>query len=259
MREERKVVTKFSYFNYINYIILDIPIDKHKGQKHAKLFLYSMLGFYGFTISTASFACLAAIPLMLIGDLNVISFTSPVCTVFFDRIISKRLIIVFSICLSLFIVLWDIMVVQPPFIFEEEGSTNNTTNDFLESVEGGAPHEKHSGQYYYTGDALCFYTAAAIAGANVMGAQCTKVNISTSKLMLVSGFCSLILSLISSTFLPNRLLTNPQSLPLKACVLLPISGAITMKSYWTITLAISIKEFLWVCHLSLQKICLRVQ
>merc|ERR1719350_2372615 len=60
--------------------------------------------------------------------------------------------------------------------------------------------------------------------------------------MLVSGFSSLLLSLISTIFLPNRLLTDPQSLSMKAAVLLPLCGAITMVAYWTITLAISITQ-----------------
>ena len=127
-------------------MIADLPIGKHQGLKENKLFLYSMLSFYAFTISTASFACFAAIPLMSIGDLIIVSFTSPVFIVFFDRIISKRLITVFSICLCLLIILGDILVVQPPFLFEEEGSKNNTTNDFIESDEGRTPHEKHGGQ-----------------------------------------------------------------------------------------------------------------
>ena len=58
--------------------------------------------------------------------------------------------------------------------------------------------------------------------------------------MLVSDISSFLLSLISTSFLPNRLLTYPQSLSLKAALLLPVSAGITMVAYWTITLAISI-------------------
>ena len=84
------------------------------------------------------------------------------------------------------------------------------------------------------------YTAAAVSIANVIGAYCNKMAVSTDYLMLVSGYSSLLLSLISSLFLPNRVLSDPQSLPIEAAVLLPLSAAITMIAYWTITLAVSI-------------------
>jgi drug/metabolite transporter (DMT)-like permease len=186
-----------------------------------------------------SFSCLAAIPLMPIGDLIVISFTSPVLSVFFDRIVLKRLLTFLSICLCLLIVLGDVLVVQPPFIFGEEDSVTNTTSNSLKPLEEETILEKH-GQFYYLGVALCFYAAAAGAVANVVGAQCNKMNISTSQLMLVSGFSSLILALISTIFLPNRLLTDPLSLSLQAAILLPVSAVITMIAYWTITLAVSV-------------------
>ena len=202
--------------------------------------MYLLLGFYGLSVSTMSFACLAAIPLMPIGDLIVISFTSPVFSVFLDRIILKRIMTFLSIGLCFLIVLGDILVVQPPFLFKEE-SNNNSTDNLLETAEDGPPQEKH-GQYYYFGVGLCFYAAAAGAAANVVGAQCNKMMISTSQLMLVSGFSSLLLSTVSTIFLPNRLLTDPQSLSLKAAALLPVCGAIAMVAYWLIALAISITK-----------------
>lgn len=215
--------------------------NKDQGPKCNSLSMYLLLGFYGFSVSTMSFACLAAIPLMPIGDLIVISFSSPVFSVFLDRIILKRMMTFLSIGLCFLIVLGDILVVQPPFMFKEEDSNNNSTDDLLETAEDGPSQEKH-GQYYYVGVGLCFYIAVAGAASNVVGAQCNKMKISTSQLMLVSGFSSLLLSLISTIFLPNRLLTDPQSLSLKAAALLPVCGAITMVAYWTITLSISITK-----------------
>jgi len=194
---------------------------------------YGQIVFFGFAVSTMSFACLAAIPLMPIGDLIVISFATPVFSVFLDRIVLKRVLTVLSITLCFLIVLGDVLVVQPPFLFKDKGSENQT------SYEDEQPRQKH-GQYYFLGVGLCLYAAAAGAVANVVGAKCNQMNISSSQLMLVSGISTLLLSLISASFLPNRLLTSPMSLSLKAAILLPVSAVITMVAYWTITLAISI-------------------
>jgi len=210
--------------------------DVDSGPKSSGLPLYALVVLYGFTVSSMSFACLAAIPLMPIGDLIVISFTSPVFSVFFDRIVLKRTLTVLSICLCLFIVIGDVLVVQPPFIFGEDNDLNNTTNS---SMMMETESEKQ-GNMYYLGVGLCVYAAASGALANVVGARCNKMDISTSQLMLASGFSSLLLSLVSTSFLPNRLVTDPLSLTLPAALLLPVSAIITMLAYWTITLAVSI-------------------
>jgi len=207
------------------------------GTKNSRLGLYAWLALYGFTISTASFACIAAIPYMPIGDLIVICFTSPVFSVFIDRVVNKRLFTILSISLCFFIVVGDVLVIQPPFLFPNDVVSYNETKPHL--VEEPTTDEKH-GHNYYFGVALCFYTAAAISVANVVGAKCNKLSISTSQLMLVSGFSSVLLSLVSTIFLTNRVLTDPTSLPTNAAALLPVSGCITMLAYWTITLAISI-------------------
>ena len=186
-----------------------------------------------------SFACLAAIQFMPIGDLIVISFTSPVFSVFLDRIILKRLLTFLSVGLCILIVLGDVLVVQPPFIFGEDSSLNGTDQYLIQSVEEDVAEERR-GELYYLGVGLCLYAALAGAVANVVGAQCNKMSVSTSHLMLVSGFSSLILSLISSFVIENRLLTDPGSLSQKAAIMLPISAGITMVAYWTITLAVSI-------------------
>eukprot|EP00091_Calanus_sinicus_P015553 TRINITY_DN33928_c0_g1_i1.p1 TRINITY_DN33928_c0_g1~~TRINITY_DN33928_c0_g1_i1.p1 ORF type:complete len:114 (+),score=12.18 TRINITY_DN33928_c0_g1_i1:147-488(+) len=47
--------------------IEDTPPDS--GQKSNRLHLYILIGIFGFTTSTASFACLAAIEFMPIGDI----------------------------------------------------------------------------------------------------------------------------------------------------------------------------------------------
>jgi len=205
-------------------------------QKTSQYVLYAQLVLYGVTVSTMSFACLAAIPLMPIGDIIVICFASPVFSVFLDRIVLKRLLTILSVSLCFLIVLGDVLVVQPPFIFGEEDTKNETSSN----VKMEEASQKKRGQYYYVGVGLCVYAAAAAAMANVLGAKCNQKNISSAQLMLVSGISSFLLSLISAPFLPNKLLTSPQSLSLKAAILLPVSACITIVAYWTITLAISI-------------------
>ena len=205
-------------------------------QKTSQYVLYAQLVLYGVTVSTMSFACLAAIPLMPIGDIIVICFASPVFSVFLDRIVLKRLLTILSVSLCFLIVLGDVLVVQPPFIFGEEDTRNETSIN----VDDEEPSQKKHGQYYYVGAGLCVYGAVSHAVTNVFGAKCSQKNISSSQLMLVSGISSFLLSLISASFLPNRLLSSPQLLSIKAAILLPVSAGVTMLAYWTITLAISI-------------------
>ena len=204
-------------------------------QKTSQFVLYAQIVVYGVTVSTMSFSCLAAIPVMPIGDIIVIVFAAPVFSVFLDRIVLKRLLTILSVSLCFLIVLGDVLVVQPPFIFGED-----TMNETSLNADDEEPSQRKHGQYYYVGVGLCVYGAAAGAVTNVFGAKCSQKNISSSQLMLVSGISSFLLSLISASFLPNRLLTSPQSLSLKSAILLPVSAGITMVAYWTITLAISI-------------------
>jgi len=207
---------------------------RNEEPKNKRIVLYFLIGLYGFSVSTMNFACLAAIQLMPIGDLIVICFASPVFSVFLDRIVLKRAFTLLSLSLCLLIIIGDVLVVQPPFLFGDSDSIHNATHNSTKSVM-----EKH-GDSYYIGVALCLYTAAAAAVANVLSAHCNKKEISTSHLMLVSGISSLLLSLISSIFISNKLLTAPQSFSLQAAILLPFLALLTMVAYWTITLAVSV-------------------
>ena len=58
-----------------------------------------MISLYGFLMSSVTLGCLAAIPLMPIGDLIVLCFTSPVFAVFFESLILRRPVKVLSVCL----------------------------------------------------------------------------------------------------------------------------------------------------------------
>jgi len=174
------------------------------------------------------FACLSAIPLMPIGDLIVICFTSPVFSVFLERIVVKRPLTLLAISLCFLVVVGDVLVVQPQFLFGDKDST-----DYKEDGE-------KRGEFYFLGVALCFYAALCGAINNVSIAQCTKMNVSTNQLMLVSGTFSVALSLVAISFMDNRLIFSPQTLPLKAASLLPFSAILTIVAFWTITLAVSL-------------------
>jgi len=204
--------------------------EAESGSKSNRFHLLVLLCILGFTTATASFAVLTAIPLMPIGDVIVICFTAPVFSVFLDRIVLHKPLSFLSIFLCLFIVVGDILVVQPPFLFNKDSSNLK---------EEKALTEKH-GELYFTGVALCFYTALSSAIANVVSTQCFKKSITTSNIMMVIGSSFFLLSIISTIFLPNRLITNPQIIPLKEALFLPVSAFMVMTGFWLMTLAISI-------------------
>merc|ERR1711872_246156 len=204
--------------------------EAESGSKSNRLHLMVLLCILGFTTATASFAVLTAIPLMPIGDVIVICFTAPVFSVFLDRIVLHKPLSFLSIFLCLFIVVGDILVVQPPFLFYQEPANLKEEKSLT---------EKH-GELYFTGVALCLYTALSSAVANVVSTQCFKKNITTSDIMMVIGSSFFLLSIISTIFLPNRLVSNPQIIPLKEALFLPVSAIMVMTGFWMMTLAISI-------------------
>ena len=203
--------------------------------KFGRLEFYTWLVLYGFSISTTSFACLTAIPLMPIGDLTVLVFTAPAFCVFLDRIVNKRLLTFLSISLCFLIFVGDVFVIQPPFIFPKEDAAQNGTQVFISEDEKRGPN-------YYLGVALCLYAGFAASVAKVVAAKCNNLGVSTSKLIFVNGCSSVLLSLVSTIFLTNRILTNPATLPTRAAVFLPLSGSITLLATWTFVSAIFITD-----------------
>ena len=203
--------------------------------KFGRLKFYTWLVLYGFSISTASFACLAAIPLMPIGDLTILVFTAPAFCVFLDRIVNKRLLTILSISLCFLIFVGDVFVIQPPFIFPKEDAAQNGTQVFISEDEKRNPN-------YYLGVALCLYAGFTASVGKVTAAKCNNLGVSTSKLVFVNGCSSVLLSLVSTIFLTNRILTNPASLPTRAAVFLPLSGSITLLATWTLFWAIFITD-----------------
>ena len=67
------------------------------------LIIYCQVCVYGLLVSTCCFACMAALPLMPIGDVIVISFTAPIFSVVLERIFLSRKFTLLSILLCLII------------------------------------------------------------------------------------------------------------------------------------------------------------
>ena len=80
--------------------------------------------------------------------------------------------------------------------------------------------------------------------ANVINVGVMKTNevISTVHLMLMSGVFSVLLSLLSSLLLPNRLVTDPLSLPLNSIAFLLVSAVMMFVAFWSISLAVTITK-----------------
>jgi drug/metabolite transporter (DMT)-like permease len=183
---------------------------------------------------------------MPIGDLIVVSFTSPVFSIFIDRLILKRPLTWLSFLLCFLIIAGSVLVIQPPFLFNPNvpGIDQTPLSSlpmplYVHKIIKHVIEDEKRGPSYFIGVGLCLYVAVSGALANVLATKCKSQDISTPFLMLISGCFTLLLSLISSPFFENRLLTSPTSLSLKAALLLPVASIVTMVAFWTITLAIN--------------------
>ena len=198
--------------------------DLKEHEKIGKWKKILLLTAYGFFVSTMSFSFLAAIPYMPLGDLIVISFMSPVFSVFLDKIVLKRPLTCLAVFLCMVIIIGDVLVVKPPILFgneqnEQTDDNNNITgiskhiylSNLLTKEEESTPSKEHD-KMYFIGVALCLYTALAGSVSNVLATKCRMLRVSPSFLMLISGASSLVLSLIVSPIFSNRLITSPLSL-----------------------------------------------
>ena len=134
-------------------------------------------------------------------------------------------------------------MVQPSFLFPSPAHNTSTS-----SGGGGgltpltAEDLKQDSDNYLLGVALSLFAAATCAASNVMNVKITQSNeaVTTGHLVLVAGLFSVLLPLLSSVFLPNRLLTAPQSLPLSSALALPVAAVMTLLAFWFVTLAVTI-------------------
>ena len=130
-------------------------------------------------------------------------------------------------------------MVQPPFIFPV--SSNHTSTNTSSDSGPVSAKEMKEGSGYFLGVAICLCAAAACALANVVNVGVMKSNarITSVHLMLTSGLFSILLSLLSIPFLPNRLITDITSFPLTSAASLAVSAVMTLLAYWFITLAVT--------------------
>ena len=132
-------------------------------------------------------------------------------------------------------VLGDILVVQPSFIFPSPPHNNSASGVTAEDLK--ADTDK-----YLLGVGLSLFASAACAASNVLNVKISQSNASLTSLhlVLVAGVFSVLLPVISTVFLPNRLMTDPQSLPLSSALALPVAALMTLLAFWFVTLAVSI-------------------
>jgi len=192
---------------------------------------------YGLLMSSCSFACLASISLMPIGDLIVLAFTSPAFTVFLAFLILKQELTLLKIFLSFTIIGGDILVVQPPFIFGHQTSqefvpTNFTDDDFI-SIEEVPGHNTN----YFIGAGLCIGAALAASTAQIYSTKLSSIGVSNNILMLTAGTFNFLYSFAFIPIIPNRLL-NGDGLSTNGYYILPVAAALTIGAFWCVTLAL---------------------
>ena len=136
-------------------------------------------------------------------------------------------------------------MVQPSFLFPSPAHNTNTST----SRGGGggltpltAEDLKQDSDNYLLGVALSLLASATCAASNVMNVKISQSNeaVTSGHLVLVAGLFSVLLPLISSVLLPNRLLTDPQSLPLSSALALPVAAVMSLLAFSFVTLAVTI-------------------
>ena len=149
---------------------------------------------------------------MPIGVLIVVSFTSPVFSVFLDRVILKRPLTWFFVLLCFLIIAGSVLVIQPPFLFdlnipriEQSPLYSLPMPLYFHKIIKRVIEDEKRGPSCFIGVGLCLYVAVSGAYCNIE-AECKSQDISTSLLMLVSGCFTLLLSLITLPFFENHLL-----------------------------------------------------
>ena len=116
---------------------------------------------------------------MPIGDLIVLCFTAPVFAVFLEFLLLGRQIKVTTLTLCCLIgeilgyveqsirvlplVLGDILVVQPSFIFGRAETPITTTDGVRLSPPPETAEDLKQGSQYYLGVGLCLFVAASVA------------------------------------------------------------------------------------------------
>ena len=129
-------------------------------------------------------------------------------------------------------------MVQPSFIFASPANNSSSSGGLTPFTA----EEMKQGTDYLLGVALSLSASATCAASNVMNVKISQSNpsVTTGHLVLVAGLFSVLLPVLSSVLLPNRLLTDPLSLPLSSALALPVAAVMTLLAFWFVTLAVRI-------------------
>ena len=165
--------------------------DPKNNGKWCKLKKYLLVSLHGFLNAAMGFIMVMAVPLMPIGDLIVICFSSPVFSVILESLLLKRRMTILSVVLSISIgilnecvfhihlyislVGGDILAVQPSFIFSpikspsHSNSSNATNSSLTEGPEGGMDtiESERDSSGYMLGVILCLLGAASASIINI--------------------------------------------------------------------------------------------
>ena len=171
---------------------------------------YLLVSLHGFLNAAMGFIMVMAVPLMPIGDLIVICFSSPVFSVILESLILKRRMTILSVVLSISIgilneyvfhihryissVGGDILAVQPSFIFSpiKSPSHSNSSNAKNSSLtEGGMDtiESERESSGYMLGVILCLLGAASASIINITQITLNKnfVEITKNHLIVSCG------------------------------------------------------------------------
>jgi len=209
-------------------------------KSYSNFYIPGLLMAYGFIISTISFGINVAVQLMPVGDLVVISFSSPVFSVFLERLLLKTPLTILSIFLSFTVIIGDTLVVQPSFIFQTQEYQRLNSSVNLTSLEPDPSILRGKSEWsYYLGVLLCLYRAVGVATTNIINTKLNRFGIKSAALMLVAGISGFMLSLVSLIFVDNRIVSGNKLATYQSLVL-PLSGIFSMLAFWFIVLAIDL-------------------
>ena len=177
--------------------------------------------------------------MMPVGDMIIIIFSAPVFTVLMSRVILKRKITFLSFSICILIVVGDVLVVRPPFLFsddyKERSSSNFDASVFLHNVQS-------HGSKYFIGVGLVTLGAFTSGVAYSVSALFIQKGGTSNLLVLSNGLISFILSFAAMPVIENRIVVNPATLTLKSWLCIFSVVLLHTLSYFQTTKAIALTD-----------------
>ena len=103
------------------------------------------------------------IPLIPISDLIIICFTAPIFSVILEAVFLKKRITLVSLVLCCLVVIGNILVVKPNFIFSVSSETDGSDEKPDNSTESGEIEMDNQYNNYTLGASVALYCAAVAA------------------------------------------------------------------------------------------------